>query len=179
MNIVHIYESNFAMTQLLAAAASTPFYEVASYQTEDSLAFLIGRCINRITDTVDAALAELGINSQQFGVLHAILRGRVETPSGLARLRFQNSAAITYTLDGLEAKQLLVRVRSERDRRQVRLVLTDEGRALTQRGLSLVVDAQNRILENLNRDQYRTLDTLLRRVAGEYATQGEAGASPT
>lgn len=156
------------MAQPPSVAASIPFYEAESYQTEDSLAFLIGRCINRITDAIDAALADLAINSQQFGVLHAILRGRAETPSELARLRFQNSAAITYTLDGLETKKLLVRIRGGRDRRQVRLELTKEGLALARRSLPLVVGAQNRVLEDLSRDEYRTLGTLLRRIAGEY-----------
>src|SRR5690242_6501128 len=76
---------------------------------EESIGLLISRCLNRLTDATAAFLTEFDLNSQQFGVLHSIYRGRASTPSALARLCFTNTAAITYTLDQLEKKKLLVR----------------------------------------------------------------------
>jgi len=147
-----------------------PFYTTKTYKTEASLGFMLGRCMNRITDTIDASLAAFGINSGQFGVLHAILNGRAKNPSDLARLRYQYSAAITYTLDVLEKKKLVVRSRSAEDRRVVELRLTPQGEDLTRNCIPLVVEAQNRVLEHLSRDDYRTLSALLSRIADVTAT---------
>ena len=155
------------------ARSAKTIYTVKSYCTEDSLGFLMGRCMNRITDAIDAVLAEFGINAQHFGVLHAIYRGKVRTPSELARLRFQNSAAITYTLDLLEDRKLLARSRSAEDRRVVVLELTAEGKALTASCISLVVQAQNSVLASLNSNEYAVLSSLLRRVAQSDAADSE------
>ena len=146
---------------------SPPIYTAKTYQTEVSLGFLLGRCMNRITDAIDESLAELGVTSQQFGVLHAIYRGKARNPSELARLRFQYSAAITYMLDVLEDKQLLVRKRSAQDRRVVELELTEAGKVLTRACLPLMVEAQNRVLARLNHEEYADLSALLQRIAGQ------------
>jgi len=140
------------------------FYTAKSYRTEESVGFLLGRCLNHLTDAIDESLLDLGITSQQFGVLHAIFKGTVKNPSELARLRFQNSAAITYTLDVLEEKKLLVRKRSAQDRRVVELELTTEGTKLTEICIPIVVEAQNVALSNLRVEDYQTLASLLRRI---------------
>lgn len=146
---------------------STPrqFYSTKTYRSEESVGFLLGLCLNRIVDAIDEALAELGIGAQQFGILHALLKGTARNPSELARLRFQNSAAITYTLDVLEEKQLVQRKRNANDRRVVNLELTEAGKALTRACIPRVVDAQNAVLQNLSQSDYRTLHALLHRIA--------------
>lgn len=144
--------------------AST-FYQSKTYHPEETLSFLIGRCLVRFLDAIDAAVAEHGVTSQQYGVLHAILKGRARNPSELARLRFQYSAAITYVLDVLEDKGLLVRKRSAQDKRVVELELTAAGEALTRVCIPKVVEAQNRVLAGFNQDEYTQLRALLQRLA--------------
>lgn len=141
------------------------FYQTRTYHPEETLSFLIGRCLVRFLDAIDAALAEHDLTSQQYGVLHAILKGRARNPTELARLRFQYSAAITYILDVLEKKGLLVRKRSDQDRRVVELELTAAGESLTRLCIPRVVDAQNRVLEGFSHDEYSILKGLLRRIA--------------
>lgn len=148
-------------------------YSVDTYETEAGIGYLLGRCVTRIGDAVDAALAECGLNGQQFGVLHAVLNGRVRTPSDLARVHFKYSGAVTYVLDGLERKQLLERQRSAEDRRVVELRLTAEGEALTRRCIPLVVDAQNALLQDIGADEYLVLSALLRRIADGTATSAQ------
>lgn len=146
-------------------AAGNPIYRVETYQTESGIGFLLGRCVSRIGDAVDAALADAGINGQQFGVLHALLNGRARTPSDLAKVHFKYSGAVTYVLDGLERKGLLARERSAEDRRTVELRLTPEGEALARRCIPRVVEAQNALLEDVGHDEYQVLAALLRRIA--------------
>jgi DNA-binding MarR family transcriptional regulator len=152
-------------------AASSPIYTVPSYRTEESIGFLLGVCLSRITDAIDRSLGDLGVSAQQFGVLHAILKGRARTPSDLARLRYQNGAAITYTLDVLEGRKLLTRTRNAVDRRGIELDLTAEGSTLTRACIPRMVEAQNRMLEGLDLAEYQVLTVLLRRIAGQAETE--------
>lgn len=147
------------------ASARDPTYQVDRYQTETSIGFMLGRCVSRITDSIDAALAVFGINSQQFGVLHAIHCGRASSPTELARIHFKYGAAITYLLDGLEKSELLTRQRSTTDRRAIRLELTPKGIALTMKCIPVVVDAQNKLVEDLSHDEHDKLMSLLKKLS--------------
>jgi len=143
----------------------TGIYTTSSYHTEDSLGFLLGRCMNRIVDEIDVALAEYDVTAEQFGVLHAIYRGKATSPSELARLRYRHSAAITYTLDVLEKRKLLARKRSREDRRVITLQLTPAGTEVTRACIPRVVEAQNEVLRRVDREEYELLSGLLRRIA--------------
>lgn len=110
-------------------------------------------------------MAEHDLNSQQFGVLHSIFRGRASTPSALARLRFTNSAAITYTLDVLEKKSLLLRKHSVTDRRVIELELTVKGKDLIQVCIPKAIAAQEEVFRPLNSVDCQVLHTLLMRIA--------------
>lgn len=131
---------------------------------ERSLAFNLRRSFNKVTDEVDSALSDFALSSHQFGVLTTIYFGRASTPSEVARLRFQNGAAITYTLDRLEQRGLLKRTRSRDDKRVITLVLTDEGRELTRQCMAIAVDVQNRMAEGLSPEERELLFDMLRRV---------------
>ncbi len=159
------HKLNMPMAETQPTHAPDPIYTVSTYQTESSLGFLMGLCMNRMTDAIDLTLQDKGINARHFGVLHAVLNGRAKSPTDLARLRMQYSAAITYMLDVLEKKQLLVRKRNPTDRRSVELELTPHGEALTRECIPLVVEAQNRVLEGLNPGDYQALSALLQRIA--------------
>ena len=145
------------------ASGGTP-YTLESYRPEESLGFLAGRFLNLINDGIDLALKGTGLNSHRFGILHALLRGKVSSPTGIARLRYQNGAAVTYNLNLLEKQGLIVRVPSETDRRITELKLTAEGENLTRRCLPLVVEAQNRVLSPVGPEEHALMVRLLSRL---------------
>src|SRR5690606_39284534 len=64
-------------------------------------------------------LAPLGLTAMQWRPIAILARGIVDTPAGLARILEVDTGAITRTLDRLEAKSLLRRVRCTEDRRVV------------------------------------------------------------
>jgi len=145
--------------------AQISFYSVKSYVTEESLAVQLRLCLDKITDAVDAALKDTGLNAQLFGALHAILQGSARNPSELAQLRYQNRAAITYTLNVLEKKSLIRRIINTSDRRMIELKLTPKGEALTRACLPLIVEAQNHALSPLTTEEYMSLQRSLRKLA--------------
>lgn len=128
---------------------------------ERSVAFNLRRSFNKVVDEIDAALAGFALSSHQFGVLSTIYYGRASTPSEVARLRFQNGAAITYTLDRLEQRGLLKRTRSEADKRVITLILTDDGRELTRKCMEAVVNVQDRVMKGVTaKDRDRLFEML-------------------
>jgi DNA-binding MarR family transcriptional regulator len=70
--------------------------------------------------------------SQFHALLHLSFREEECKMSDLARLTHQSAATLTGVIDRLLEKQLVVRGRTEEDRRQVIVSITDRGVALLQ-----------------------------------------------
>ena len=77
-------------------------------------------------------MAELGITSTQASIVFMLAAGQGVTAADLAREYGIDASAVTRLIDRLEKRGLLSRVRSEEDRRVVRLALTPEGHALAE-----------------------------------------------
>ena len=158
-------DGDFAETRFPEeVSAGEGIYALDTYRPEESLGFIAGRLLNMINDAIDLALKGTHLNSHRFGILHALLRGKVSSPTGIARLRYQNGAAVTYNLNLLEKQGLIVRVPSETDRRITELKLTAEGESLTRRCLPLVVEAQNRVLSPVGPEEHALMVRLLSRL---------------
>jgi DNA-binding MarR family transcriptional regulator len=71
---------------------------------------------------------------------------------------------MTRMLDRLEQKGCLARQRSEADRRQVRLVLTDEGQRLADRLPHIGAEAMNELAGAITPDELKTLELILKKI---------------
>lgn len=118
-----------------------------------------------------ALLEPHGITPQQFNVLR-ILRGA--RPDGLCTLTIaermiEQAPGITRLIDRLEAKQLVVRVRSSEDRRQVWCRITPAGLRLLARLDEPVAALDRQAVARLPRADQQRLVELLRAVHREPA----------
>jgi DNA-binding MarR family transcriptional regulator len=107
---------------------ATGFYRPEEYRPDDSVAYLMRRLINSFASEVQHELDPRGLTHAQWVPLYKLHMGHGTTAAELARHCQLDAGAMTRTLDRLEAKGLLGRVRSSEDRRVVNLALTDEGR---------------------------------------------------
>lgn len=105
----------------------------------------------------------LGITAGQLKVLRIIGRGD-DTAVALCRHLSIHSACMTRMLDRLERKGLIVRARDDQDRRQIRLVLTEEGQALSSQRPTTEVDAMNEFTECLTAEELSLLECLLEKI---------------
>ncbi|MBQ1765693.1 MAG: MarR family transcriptional regulator, partial [Aquincola sp.] len=87
------------------------------------------------------------------------------TVAALARDLQTDAGAMTRSLDRLEAKGLVARVRSGTDRRVVNLELTQEGDRLASLVLPVLAEVFNEHLTGFSQDEWQTLLSLLRRMA--------------
>src|SRR5947207_742263 len=101
--------------------APAAFYRPETWSPEQSIGYLMKRIISAVTDAVDHELAPTGLTSAQWGPLLKIYLGHASTVAELARHSNLDAGAMTRTLDRLEAKGLVRRVRSSEDRKSTRL----------------------------------------------------------
>ena len=128
---------------------------------------------------VEPRLAAAGLTPTQLGVLEAILHKGPLTQRELGRKVLTSAGNMTDVVDKLEARGLVRRTRSPRDRRIVPVELTPAG--LTLIGALFPDHARDigAAMSGLSCEELRTLDGLLRKLglaAGGRAEEEDEGA---
>ena len=108
------------------------------------------RSLRRISRAIDLhsrkLVNDLGLTGPQLVVLRTIANVGPVTPSAVAREVSLSQATVTGIIDRLSGRQLVVRERSDRDRRLVTVRVTDAGQALVDQAPSPL---QDRFVEHL------------------------------
>jgi len=128
------------------------------------LGLLLGRAALLKDRLIDTHMEPHGITSAQFKVLIIMAQFGVDTPAELCRYLSLDSGSMTRMLDRLEQKDFLVRKRSEGDRRQVQLVLTEEGQKLADRLPHIGADAMNELTRAISSEELQTLERILKKI---------------
>jgi DNA-binding MarR family transcriptional regulator len=100
---------------------------------ENGLAILIVRAGQGAMRAFDAELAPFGISVTQYVMLSRLAEladAGTATPGVLARTYGMDSGAMTRLLDRMESMRMLERRPEPKDRRTIRLSLTEQGRAI-------------------------------------------------
>ena len=142
------------------------------------LGLLLGRAAILKDKIIDIHMEPHGITAAQFKVLIIMAQFGVDTPAELCRHLSLDSGSMTRMLDRLEQKGLLDRKRSALDRRQVQLVLTDDGQRLADRLPHIGAEALNQLAGALEPDELQTLEKLLKKMliaAGDPITLQRVG----
>ncbi len=126
-----------------------------------NLGLLLGRASALKDRLLDAHLVPYGVTAAQFKVLIINARFGIDTPAEMSRYLSLDSGSMTRMLDRLEHKQLIRRQRSAADRRQVQLVLTEEGQALAARLPVIGANAMNELVGMLEREEIVELERIL------------------
>ena len=88
------------------------------------------RANRAVAARVEPRLASAGLTLTQLGVLEAILHKGPLTHRDLGRKVLTSAGNMTDVVDKLEGRALVRRVRGAKDRRQVRVELTEAGRCI-------------------------------------------------
>ncbi|ABA75383.1 MULTISPECIES: MarR family winged helix-turn-helix transcriptional regulator [Pseudomonas] len=128
------------------------------------LGLLLGRAALLKDKIIDTHMEPHGITAAQFKVLIIMAQFGVDTPAELCRHLSLDSGSMTRMLDRLEQKGFLVRQRSEGDRRQVQLKLTEQGQQLADRLPHIGADAMNELAGAVTPDELKTLEYILKKI---------------
>ncbi len=148
-----------------AWAEDTPtFYVPGQFTPDQSIGYLMHRCLKSVLSQADSRLAPFGLTHAQWLPLFRLLKQGGGTVAGMAREQDQDCAAMTRVLDRLESKGLVRRERSSADRRVVHVNLTDEGRAIAERVRGVLSEVLNVHLRGFSVEEWQLLTSLLQRV---------------
>jgi DNA-binding MarR family transcriptional regulator len=142
---------------------STP--NLSEYRLGESVGYLISRVKSTLSNLVtQRSMAELGVTSQQGSILFMVASGKCLLAAELAREYGIDASAVTRLIDRLEKRGLLTRVRSNEDRRVVRLALTPEGHAIAARMPGIFNGVLDNLLNGFTPEEVGFLKSMLRRV---------------
>ena len=128
------------------------------------LGLLLGRAALLKDRIIDTHMEPHGITAAQFKVLIIMAQYGVDTPAELCRHLSLDSGSMTRMLDRLEQKGFLTRQRSEGDRRQVQLTLTEQGQLLADRLPHIGANAMNELAGAVTPDELKTLEYILKKI---------------
>lgn len=103
-----------------------------------------------------------GLSPERLSLLSVLVFAGARTPSELAAIEMVSRPAITRTLNALEDDGLVVRRRSDSDRRVLRVHATAKGEKLMETGRERRVRRIAGELESLSREELAVLDTATR-----------------
>ena len=110
-------------------------------------------------------VSPFGLQIWEYEVLAALRRGGTPyqlTPTQLAQVAFLTTGAITNRIDRLEARGLVVRRPNPRDRRGLRVALTESGKELIERAACARMAEIREFFQVLTRQELEALEGLLR-----------------
>jgi DNA-binding MarR family transcriptional regulator len=136
-------------------------YSHKNFTLTQSVGFAVNKARNVLVAELDAALKDLGITTQQMGILMSMRGGVTQRPFELSKLLGIDTGLMTRMLDKLEARQLLQRERSLEDRRVVNLTLTPEGEKIADELPHIAPAVLNKRLRKFTRAEFNELRRLL------------------
>ena len=139
-------------------------YKLSTYRSEASIGYLVRRASCLMMDIMEPSLERRGLTFLQYIILKLLREGKIINPKDICGHFRTDSGALTKVIDQLAERDLLQRVRRDRDRRKVELRLTERGRAIVDSILPSVVEQLNLALEEFSAQEVQRLTLLLIRL---------------
>lgn len=131
---------------------------------------VMSRAMQTITRRVEEDIKNYGLNTTEFAVLELLYHKGEQPIQKIGEKVLLASSSITYVVDKLEKKQLLVRKPCSRDRRVTYAVITDKGRELMEAIFPKHKKAIEKIFAGINDEEKAQLIEQLKRL-GKHAQE--------
>lgn len=124
----------------------------------------VGRACQLMQQVLSRSLAELDIKPPHLDILVNLYRSEGMTQQDLARKLLVGRSNMSMLLPQMEKRGLLTRTGDTRDRRVLRLSLTDEGRALAEQAMKIQTDVIERTLSHTPIERCEELANIMERL---------------
>jgi DNA-binding MarR family transcriptional regulator len=152
-------------TILFTSDISKPSRQITGYKLDESVGYLLGRVRSTMWNMVtQQTMAGLGITATQASIIFMLASGRSLVAADLAREYGIDASAVTRLVDRLEKRGLLVRERSNADRRMVKLALTAEGMVVAEQIPENFTHVLDVLLTRFTPEEIGFLKSMLRRI---------------
>jgi DNA-binding MarR family transcriptional regulator len=114
--------------------------KLADYNLDESLGYLIGRTQRALVNRLNRNFAEAGhdVTAEQWAMLLHLWQQDGQGQQQLADCACKDKTSVTRLIDGLEKRNLVLRVADQNDRRNNLIYLTNKGKALQKELITLV-----------------------------------------
>ena len=157
-------EPTEAPSSATTGVASGEFYHGVSCQPEETVGYMIRILHLSLLKRIDLEMQGHDLTAMQWRPLLIISKGKGDTAALLAKEMGMDTGAITRMLDRLQSKGLVIRKRSELDRRVVHLELTEEGHRICAQIPFGLCKAINHHLQGFSPVEFDVLKDFLKRM---------------
>lgn len=133
---------------------------------ESTICFKLMVLRDAIHDYSKSRLQEIGITYGNYVTMLLIHENPGITQAGLADLNRKDRNVTGQTIDKLEKKQYVKRVREEQDRRAYTLYLTDDGEKVVRDYWDTVLSGEGEVLQKLSAEEQASFRTLVDKLLG-------------
>ncbi len=140
--------------------------DVKNFKPEDSLAFLLNKTTRALSTRLQWLFTGEGfdVTSEQWMILLLLWQEDGRFPYQIAEVIGKDRAAITRLIDGLEKRNLVVRIKDKDDSRQKQVYLTPKGKALEEQLIPLGLLNMQKAVEGLSSEEIDSCKTVLRKL---------------
>jgi DNA-binding MarR family transcriptional regulator len=110
---------------------------------DECINFLLTKTQQVVFQQFKASLAKYDVTPVQYGVLKCLWAQDGQNPSQIANSLFLDSSTITGILDRMENKGIIKRISDPKDRRSLKVVLTEQG-SLLEEPITRIIDDENK-----------------------------------
>ena len=140
------------------------FYVPGAYEPHETVGYMVRNVHVSLNKMIDVEMQKYDLTAMQWRPLLLIYFNKIKTAAALAKETCLDTGATTRMLDRLQKKGLLVRTRSDLDRRVVYLALTEDGERTCQKLPADLCNVMNRHLKGFTQSEVTTLHSFLDRM---------------
>jgi len=129
-----------------------------------SLPMLLNRSLDAIMPPYRDLFQEFGVTEQQWRVLRVLWEQKHLTSAQISSLTLLPSPSLVGILDRLERKDLVKRLRSTSDRREINITITNLGRELQSKVMPKVKLIQDQTREKLSPTEWKQINNILKKL---------------
>jgi len=118
-----------------------------------------------VQERVRLELIKYNLSITEFSVLEVLYHMEKQTIQQIGNRVLISSGSMTYVIDKLEQRGLLIRSACSDDRRVIHVTLTDDGHELIEKIMPKHQELVNYMLGSLNNDEAKILVKLLKKVS--------------
>lgn len=122
-----------------------------------NIVLAMARTHNSLFSKIEKSVQESGLNISEFGVLEVLYNQGDQPVQKIADKILVTSGTITYVINKLESKNLVIRKKCEKDKRIFYVSLTKEGEELISKAFEKHKEFLNDILSGMDEDSKRSL----------------------
>ena len=136
-------------------------YEVPAFST--SLPMQLYKALDAIMPEYRNLFYKYDLTEQQWRILRVLWTENNITVAQLSKITLLPAPSLVGILDRLVKKNLLIRNRSDKDRRQVQISLTTKGQELQQLVAPSVLAIHSRLKARVSNEEWQSLERLLKK----------------